>query len=155
MPDTAHRQTMTFSATIPDRIKTFTEAYMARDYVWIAAGRVGSCVDNVEQTILRATSSTARKLELVLQSLALVGGKTIIFVQKRATASWLCDALNNRNIRSEEIHGCRSQIQREESLQLFRSGYDQCRVLVATDVVSRGFDFPIVSHVIQVVGIPF
>ena len=72
-------------------------------------------------------------------------GKTLVFVQRKATASWLQGQLWKD--KAEAIHGDRTQSQRESALAAFRNG--KCRVLVATDVAARGLDIPNVAHVVQ------
>lgn len=88
------------------------------------------------------------KMRLLLSVLDNTSGRTLVFVQKRKTASWLCECLRNAyGIAAEEIHGDRSQAQRENALKLFRDG--NIRILIATDVAARGLDVPAVTHVIQ------
>lgn len=88
-------------------------------------------------------------------------GRTLVFVQKKRTATWLKKQLNMggdvgegntsvdrfQPIAAEDIHGDRSQSQREKALAAFRAG--TCTVLVATDVAARGLDISGVEHVIN------
>ena len=147
MPRTGERQTFLFSATFPDEIQTLAREFL-HNYVWIGVGRVGSTVDNIKQQILCTTSDPNDKIKLLLSAMEQTDGRTLVFVQKRRTATWLCDCLRNScNIRAEEIHGDRTQSQRENALKQFRDG--NIRILVATDVAARGLDVPAVTHVIQ------
>jgi ATP-dependent RNA helicase DDX3X len=147
MPPTGERQTFLFSATFPDEIQTLAREFL-HNYVWIGVGRVGSTVENIKQQILCSTSDPNDKIKLLLGAIDQTEGRTLVFVQKRRTASWLCDCLRNQcGIRVEEIHGDRTQAQREHALKQFRDG--QIRILVATDVAARGLDVPAVTHVIQ------
>lgn len=147
MPPPGSRQTLMFSATFPPEIQKLAGDFLW-NYVWVSVGRVGSTVENIQQVILQATSNPQDKAQILLSVLSQSSGRTLIFVQKRRTASWLCDCLkNNCRIRAEEIHGDRSQSQREHALKLFRDGVID--VLVATDVAARGLDIPDVAHVIQ------
>jgi ATP-dependent RNA helicase DDX3X len=147
MPPTGERQTFLFSATFPDEIQTLAREFL-HNYVWIGVGRVGSTVENIKQQILCSTSDPNYKIKLLLGAIDQTEGRTLVFVQKRRTASWLCDCLRNQcGIRAEEIHGDRTQAQREHALKQFRDG--QIRILVATDVAARGLDVPAVTHVIQ------
>ena len=86
-------------------------------------------------------------MELLLNAIQEIEGRTLVFVQKKKTAAWVCQCLHQYGIQAEEIHGDRSQAQRESALWQFRAG--QIRVLVATDVAARGLDVPAVTHVIQ------
>ena len=70
-----------------------------------------------------------------------------VFVQKKHVASWVRDQLEKSGVRCADIHGDRSQGQREAALKRFREG--SIEVLVATDVASRGIDVPEVAHVVQ------
>ena len=72
---------------------------------------------------------------------------TIIFVQMKRTASQVCRMLRSLHIRAVEIHGDRSQTQREQALSDFRTGNAQ--IMVATDVAARGLDIPNVSWVVN------
>ncbi len=102
---------------------------------------MGSTVDNIKQQILSATSDPYDKMRLLIPCLDQTTGRTLIFVQKKKTASWLCECLNKQyKISAEEIHGDRTQAQRENALKQFRDG--NIRILVATDVAARGLDVP-------------
>merc|ERR1711998_708933 len=110
-------------------------------------GRIGSTVHRIKQDIVLASSGPDSKLELLLEVLPRTEGRTLIFVRRKQTASQLTLTLReNYNIPVEEIHGAKSQNQRESALRNFRSG--KTRVLVATDVASRGLDVPAITHVI-------
>jgi ATP-dependent RNA helicase DDX3X len=147
MPAKEFRQTFLFSATFPDEIQTLAREFL-RDYIWIGVGRVGSTVENIKQDLVYATSDPHYKMSLLLEALRKTDGRTLVFVQKKRTAAWVCRCLNHQyGIAADEIHGDRSQAQREQALRQFRHG--STRVLVATDVAARGLDIPSVTHVIQ------
>jgi ATP-dependent RNA helicase DDX3X len=147
MPRRENRQTFLFSATFPGEIQTLAREFL-REYVWIGVGRVGSTVENIKQQIICASANPNEKIKLLLGAIEQTTGRTLVFVQKKLTASWLCNCLNNAyGISAEEIHGDRTQMQRETALRQFRDGF--IRILVATDVAARGLDVPAVTHVIQ------
>jgi ATP-dependent RNA helicase DDX3X len=147
MPDKSLRQTFLFSATFPTEIQTLAREFL-REYVWIGVGRVGSTVDNIKQNILLSSSDPGLKLQLLSEAIHLTDGRTLVFVQRKKTATWVCNFLTRQlNVAAEEIHGDRTQQQRENALRLFRDG--RVRILVATDVAARGLDIPEVLHVIQ------
>ncbi len=147
MPQGQGRQTFLFSATFPNEIQALAREFL-RDYVWIAVGRVGSTVDNIKQQVLAASADPSEKIALLLSVLDQTSGRTLVFVQKKRTASWLCESLRSMyGVTAEEIHGDRTQSQRENALRAFRDG--NVRILVATDVAARGLDIPAVTHVIQ------
>lgn len=136
------------SATFPVEIQRLAEAYI-RPYVYVAVGIVGSTTSSITQKFsLVSDGSKQGKLELLLQTLS--GGvynSVIVFVQKKRTATWVCRSLERQGVNAVEIHGDRSQSQREAALASFRSG--AAKVLVATDVAARGLDIPNVEHVIN------
>lgn len=146
MPSKDTRQTFLFSATFPDEIQSLAREFL-RDYVWIGVGRVGSTVENIEQRLMEASSDPNVKLNMLLAAINEIDGRTLVFVQKKRTAAWVCQCLQQYGVPAEEIHGDRTQMQREHALRQFREG--RTRVLVATDVAARGLDVPAVTHVIQ------
>jgi len=153
------RQTLMFSATFPPKIQLLAAEFL-RAYTWIAVGRVGSTTDSITQVFVKASPDKRHKLKLVVAALRNgPTGRTLIFVQKKRTATWVKNLLCKGGpsdgdsderfppIPAEDIHGDRSQPQREAALAAFRSG--TCRVLVATDVAARGLDIGGVEHVIN------
>ena len=157
-PSAADRHTLLFSATFPPAIQQLAKEFL-RPYVWIGVGRVGSTVEGIEQRIWQATAEKRAKLAQVVQALAERSGRTLVFVEKKRSATWLKKMLRNGGasdapeaerfapVAAEDIHGDRSQSQREAALSSFRAG--SCRVLVATDVAARGLDVQGVEHVIN------
>ena len=152
------RQTFMFSATFPDKIQLLASEFLRPSYTWIAVGRVGSTTDSITQVLQEATADNRHKLQLVVEAVkAGPTGRTLIFVQKKRTATWLKKMLSKGGpedwdhnfdpIEAVEIHGDRSQPQREAALAKFRSG--ECLILVATDVAARGLDISGVEHVIN------
>jgi len=158
MPPKERRQTLLFSATFAAEIQKLAAAFL-RPYVWIAVGRVGSTVENIEQRLILAPADKRKKLKLCAEALGECEGRTLVFVQKKRTATWLkhCfrrggpgDARPDEKfppVLAEDIHGDRTQVQREAALKKFRAG--TCKVLVATDVAARGLDIGGVEHVIN------
>jgi ATP-dependent RNA helicase DDX3X len=146
MPPKDTRQTFLFSATFPDEIQALAREFL-RDYVWIGVGRVGSTVENIEQRLMQASSDPNMKMNMLVAAINEIEGRTLVFVQKKRTAAWVCQYLQQYGVVSDEIHGDRTQMQREHALRQFRDG--RTRVLVATDVAARGLDVPSVTHVIQ------
>ena len=155
MPPPKKRQTFMFSATFPNPMQKLAGEFL-NDYVWIGVGRVGSTVSSITQKLVLATNNKREKLQLLKQALATArkGARTLIFVKKKSSARWVSKQLRkvdgdfgNDGITSAEIHGDRSQSQREAALNSFRNG--QIQILVATDVAARGLDINGVEHVIN------
>lgn len=74
-------------------------------------------------------------------------GKAIVFVNSKKQGDVIGRFLDTSNLHCGVLHGGRSQEQREETLDAFRSG--EIRVLVATDVAGRGLDIADVTHVVN------
>jgi superfamily II DNA/RNA helicase len=158
MPPAAERQTLLFSATFPPPIQQLAKEFL-RPYVWIGVGRVGSTSEGIEQRVWSAVADKRSKLMQVVAALGERSGRSLVFVEKKRSATWVKKMLRNGGasdapegerfepIAAEDIHGDRSQSQREAALASFRAG--NCKVLVATDVAARGLDIAGVEHVIN------
>ena len=110
MPLIDSRQNFMFSATFRAEIQKLAGEFL-REYVWISVGRVGSTVENIKQEILEAEADPVMKMNLLYQSLIKTAGRTLVFVQRRKTATWVCRLLSRQyGIAAEEIHGDRSQV---------------------------------------------
>ena len=73
--------------------------------------------------------------------------RVLVFTRTKHRADRVAHTLDRAGVRSEAIHGNRSQSQRVKALDEFKRG--RCRVLVATDIVARGIDVDGISHVIN------
>ena len=158
MPSPADgRQTSLFSATFPDGVSRLVRDYTRGDALArVTVGRIGSTVGGIEQRIVEATSDKY-KLEMLQEAIAAVEGPTIVFTARKHMASWYRKQLlkggrgegrGSLSVGVEEIHGDRTQGQREVALANFKSG--KSGVLIATDVAARGLDVDGVAHVINV-----
>ena len=128
----------------------FCSQAFLRNYTWVGVGRVGSTVNAITQTFELATNDKRHKLELLIQALTKAPPPqlTLVFVQKKRTASWVAGQLTKTyGVKAESIHGDRSQSQRENALAAFKRG--DAPVMVATDVAARGIDVPGVAHVVN------
>jgi ATP-dependent RNA helicase RhlE len=139
------RQTLLFSATMPQQI-----AALAQDYLTapkrVEAQAPNSAVSTIEQRLYPvAPTQKGALLAHLLRSETVESA--IVFVRTRRRADGLSRLLNRAGVRNEAIHGDVSQNQRERTLAAFRQG--RLRVLVATDVASRGLDIPHLSHVVN------
>lgn len=141
----AKRQSLCFSATMPPEIKQLVNQVLT-DPVTISVIK-GQTSDHVEQDVVKVISKE-HKLEILGQMLKQSDfEKVLVFGQTKFGVQRLADSLNRQGIRTEAIHGNKSQPQRQRALQAFKAG--QVQVLVATDVAARGLDIPNVSHVIN------
>ncbi|WP_134081427.1 DEAD/DEAH box helicase [Mycobacteroides salmoniphilum] len=141
------RQSMLFSATMPDAIITLARTFMNRPtHIRAEAPHSSSVHDTTEQFVYRAHALD--KIELVSRILQAEGrGATMIFTRTKRTAQKVSDELAERGFIVGAVHGDLGQIAREKALSAFRSG--EITVLVATDVAARGIDIDDVTHVIN------
>uniref|UniRef100_A0A673BS76 RNA helicase n=1 Tax=Sphaeramia orbicularis TaxID=375764 RepID=A0A673BS76_9TELE len=149
MPPKGIRQTMMFSATFPKEIQILARDFL-EDYIFLAVGRVGSTSENITQKVVWVEDSDKRSFLLDLLSATGESSKdslTLVFVETKKGADALEDFLYREGYACTSIHGDRSQRDREEALNQFRSG--KCPILVATAVAARGLDISNVKHVIN------
>ncbi len=136
-------QTLLFSATMPKEIEALARDFLT-DPVDIRVAATSSPADTVEQRICfvnRADKKYVLKSFLERKEVK----KSIVFTRTKHGADRLVRDLDKEGIRSMAIHGDKTQGQRKNALERFRSG--NVKVLVATDVASRGIDIPKISHV--------
>jgi ATP-dependent RNA helicase DDX3X len=151
MPSRMYRQTLLFSATFPEPLRRIAQkSYLRPASARVEAGKVGASNKSVEQRLIRVKGDGTKRDKLdILLSLLQNSEKcsTIVFTNKKFVAQWITKELGKKSIKCSQIHGDRTQGQRESALSQFRDG--KVDVLIATDAVSRGIDIPDVAHVIQ------
>lgn len=143
LPD--QRQTLLFSATMPSEIKKLShEILFEPKKVEIASKSIA--VDRIDQRVhhLDATEKRARLSELLATP---DFERVIVFTRTKYGADKVVKFLANDSVKAEAIHGNKSQGARQRALDNFRKG--RARVLVATDIASRGIDIDDVTHVIN------
>jgi superfamily II DNA/RNA helicase len=141
------RQTMLFSATMPDPIVTLARKYLSRP-VTIHANHTAETGPSplTEQFVYRTHS--LNKVEVVARILQSRGrGLTMIFCRTKRAAQKVSDDLDFRGFAAAAVHGDLGQGAREQAMRAFRTG--KVDVLVATDVAARGLDVSGVTHVIN------
>ncbi len=143
----AERQSMLFSATMPDPIITLARTFMNQPtHIRAEAPHSAAVHDTTEQFVYRAHALD--KVELVTRVLQAQGrGATMIFTRTKRTAQKVADDLAERGFKVSAVHGDLNQAAREKALKAFRTG--DVDVLVATDVAARGIDIDDVTHVIN------
>ena len=140
-----NRQTLLFSATMPNDIaKLSSEILKNPEKVEIAAQ--GKPIEKIEQRVYYVNASSKRQLLSHLLSDAALE-RVIVFTRTKRGANRVAEALEDRGVKSEAIHGNKSQNARQKALDNFSRG--KARVLVATDLASRGIDVQGVTHVIN------
>jgi ATP-dependent RNA helicase RhlE len=139
------RQTLMFSATMPgDIAKLASEILKNPEKVEIAPQ--GRTIEKIDQRVYFVNSATKRALLSHLLSDAALE-RVIVFTRTKRGANRVAEALEDRGVASEAIHGNKSQNARQKALDNFSRG--KARVLVATDLASRGIDVTGVTHVIN------
>ena len=139
------RQTMLFSATIPMQIKKIANDLLLNPSTVDIKPVVGE-VKKVKQLVylVDKIDKTGLLCKLINQEPI---DHALIFTRTRRGADKLVKALNQKGIRSQAIHGDKSQSQRQRVLEDFKSR--KLHMLIATDVASRGIDVKDLSHVIN------
>jgi ATP-dependent RNA helicase RhlE len=139
------RQSLFFSATLPEEIKRIINTFM-RDPVTVSVV-VGTTAKNIYQDVITHTRND-NKIDILHKMMTEQNfDKTLVFAATKRYADLVCRELNDRGVKSNAIHGDKSQAQRQRSLDQFKSS--SVKVLVATDVAARGLDISNVTHVIN------
>ena len=137
------RQTLLFSATMPDEVKKLAETY-TNDPQDIHVKTKQITLKEIRQRIVE-TTDRGKQNDLVQTIRLLRPYLAIIFCRTKRRASKLNEALQNMGYNSDELHGDLSQAKREDVMRRFREG--EIQFLVATDVAARGLDVDGVTHV--------
>jgi ATP-dependent RNA helicase RhlE len=138
------RQTMMFSATMPESIEMIARDFM-RDPVRIDITPEGSAAEGITHRLYLVKPDDKRNALLALLDEEL--GSTLVFVRRKIDAEWLYHILQRKGHPVTRMHADRSQGKRVQALAGFRQG--QHRILVATDIAGRGIDVPGITHVIN------
>ncbi|HEX5410611.1 MAG TPA: DEAD/DEAH box helicase [Terriglobia bacterium] len=138
------RQTLFFSATLEASAAQLVDKYL-KDPVRLAFGSVLKPSENVRVQALEV--SHHGKQMVLRQLLARETGRCLIFVRTKRGAERLASTLNRGGFTAAIIHGDRSQSQRNAALAGFQAG--RYRIMVATDLASRGIHVQDIAHVIN------
>jgi len=138
------RQTLCYSATLEQSVAGLVNDYM-RNPVRVALGSVLKPAESVQLQAFEVRPG--EKLDLLRQLLYAEKGQTLIFTRTKRGAQRLAKELTRDGFAAAEIHGDRTQSQRNGALSGFQEGRYQ--VLVATDIASRGLHVDDVAHVIN------
>ncbi len=143
----AKRQTLFFSATMPNAIKQLAGQYLT-DPVQVSVAPASTTAERVDQYVCFVGQSEKQ----ALLTLALRKGlqsnemdRVLVFTRTKHGADRVVKKLAQSNIPANAIHGNKSQPQRERALEDFKAG--RAKVLVATDIAARGIDVSGISHV--------
>jgi ATP-dependent RNA helicase DDX41 len=144
LPANVPRQTVLFSATMPEKIRRFAEQSLTRP-IMVNVGRAGAANLDVVQEIEFVKQEA--KMVYLLQCLQKTAPPVLIFCENKSDVDDIHEYLLLKGVEVCSIHGGKSQKERLEAIDLFRA--NEKDVLVATDVASKGLDFPDVQHVIN------
>ena len=139
------RQTLLFSATFDDVIYKFSNSLLSNAKI-VTIDEKNETAENVEQIIYTVDSD--RKRELLSY---LIGSKNwqqvLIFTRTKVMADVLAKEMCKDGIKTQSLHGDKSQGARDKALLDFKTG--KVRALVATDVAARGIDIVDLRYVIN------
>ena len=138
------RQTLCYSATLEGAVKEVARKYL-NNPARIEIGSVLKPAENVELRTFEVEPD--KKQELLEHLLGAETGSFLVFVRTKHGADRVARRLTKSGWSATQIHGDRSQAQRNSALRSFTEG--RHRVLVATDVAARGIDVANVAHVIN------
>jgi ATP-dependent RNA helicase RhlE len=138
------RQTMLFSATMPDEIVKIAQSYLSLP-LRIEVAPAGSAVKTVSQELFFVDRE--QKLALLKNLLIQYKGSILVFTRTKHGARKITQALRTAGFTAAEIHSNRSLNQRIEALEGFKLG--RYRVMVATDIAARGIDVTGIQLVIN------
>lgn len=139
------RQTLLFSATMPPEIMRLSQRFLT-DPVKVHIAPESKTADRVEQSVYFVTKRNKPTLLAHLLDTMPIE-RAIVFTRTKHGADRVVKQLHRTGIKSQAIHGNKSQNARTRTLDAFRSG--RINVLIATDVASRGIDIDGVSHVVN------
>ena len=139
-----NRQTLCFSATLETSVAHLIHDYV-RDPVRLSFGSTSKASELVKLTAYEVQAD--QKLSLLKRLLSSEDGRTLVFVRTRRATDRLAEKLKRQGMNVSVLHGDRSQSQRNQALNAFQHG--KSRVLVATDVASRGIHVDEVAQVLN------
>jgi ATP-dependent RNA helicase RhlE len=138
------RQTLLFSATMPQNIVQLATAQMHMP-LRIEVAPQGTAATQVEQELIIVKQQS--KLSLLMTLLKEQKGQVLVFSRTKHGAKKITRALNEKKFRAAEIHSNKSLVQRRKALEGFKKG--NFRVLIATDIASRGIDVTDITLVVN------
>lgn len=139
------RQTMMFSATMATGPEMLAREFL-HNPARVTVGEKTAPPSTVRQSIYPVSLENKSKMLLEILKRPEIE-RAIVFTRTKSRADRIAKMLQHANIRAVQIHGDRSQGQRNAALAGFRA--KRFRVMVATDLAARGLDIPDVSHVIN------
>lgn len=141
---TGPRQTLLFSATMPKPIAALAKTELTDPVHICLVKKELNCHVGIDQSLY-----VVREHERVSALIRLIRfenpTKSVIFCRTKRDADDLCRSLNDQGLETRTLHGDMSQAERQRVMQQIKSG--ELRILIATDIASRGIDIEDLSHV--------
>ena len=140
------RQTLLFSATMPEPLLQFTQQILARDAIRLEANVVNTAVEDITQTIYHINKGSKAKavIDLIKRN---NWSQVLVFVNAKGDADALCKKIHKAKLTAASLHGDKDQALRTDTLNQFKA--KQLTVLVATDVMARGIHIDALPVVIN------
>jgi len=139
-----NRQSLFFSATMPDDIRALADTILRENPVFVAVARPASTVELIDQQLCFVEKQ--EKVNLLVHFLKQASvHRALVFTRTKYGADKVVRKLKKAGIFGQAIHGNKSQGARTRALAAFKSGENP--VLVATDIAARGIDVEDISHV--------
>ncbi|KAJ8317326.1 hypothetical protein KUTeg_005230 [Tegillarca granosa] len=138
------RQTLLFSATMPKKIQNFARSALVKP-VTVNVGRAGAASLDIIQEVEYVKQEA--KMVYILECLQKTPPPVLIFAEKKQDVDAIHEYLLLKGVEAVAIHGGKDQEDRSKSMDQFKKFEKD--VLVATDVASKGLDFPQIQHVIN------
>ncbi|XP_010564127.1 PREDICTED: probable ATP-dependent RNA helicase DDX43 [Haliaeetus leucocephalus] len=139
------RQTVMTSATWPDGVRRLAKSYLKNPMIVYVGTLDLAAVNTVEQRVIVIAEEEKKAFMQYFIDSMKPKDKVIIFVGKKLTADDLASDFGLQGIPVQSLHGNREQCDREQALDDFKKG--KVRILVATDLASRGLDVHDITHV--------
>ncbi len=141
---TGKRQTLMFSATLPDNIKKISAKYLTNP-VRISVGSTVATAPKVKQESIKL--SDQEKYQRLNDEIDKRAGSVLIFVKTKRNADRLAEKLQKSGHKTDALHGDLRQNKRTRVISNYRN--QKFRILVATDVAARGLDIPHIQLVVN------
>ena len=141
---TEKRQTLMFSATIPNDISKLADKYLI-DPHRISAGSTNQIPKNLKQEVLKIKSN--EKYAQLVEELKNRSGSVLVFIKTKYACDRMAKKLSFDGVKATGIHGDLKQNRRNRIISDFRD--NKFSVLIGTDIVCRGLDVPQIEHVIN------
>ena len=141
----AKRQSLFFSATMPDNIVGLSRTIL-KNPIKVDVSPISSTADTIQQYLYYTNKSTKKDLlNYILEDKKI--DQVLLFSRTKHGADRITRNLKKEKIKAAAIHGDKAQNARQKALQEFKDG--QIRVLVATDIAARGIDIDKLKYVVN------